>query len=343
MPPASARRYSLALAALLLALGCCASAWAPEAAAIEPQLKSTFAVHQHGTGGHDWHVEVTVGKNPRMLKSVVLYLQECDRTAYAENVPVDASGFFKIGAPLKGGGGWRLLGRFVLPRKAIGFYELGTDSCASGRREFAAYPPGAGTRGNHTHHSYGTPLSQYPDLLSAPARALVQGERLRARTLAAARTRRFRSYAAVRRQYAPTGRHRPRPLLFHVHRAAYFRDGRVLDPRRPESLVYWWPRRGAPILVAFMYRAETSKPPRYAREVLGWHSHAKGTPPMTHVWLTRGLRGAAANCLPVAELQRDVRRFRYVRPAHAAGAESMPCRSSAHDHSTHHHDDNHRH
>jgi plastocyanin len=119
--------------------------------------------------------------------------------------------------------------------------------------------------------------------------------------------RRFRSYEAAR----AAGFHRRRDLkrrplgVFHLWHQGYETDGRVMDPRRPESLV-WWRGRAAgaePILIAFMLRAPLGAPPTTWGRLPLWHTHGRGRDQMTHVWLTRSLRTALANCLPVHALE----------------------------------------
>ena len=325
MRQSSVHRSPLVIAAVLLSIGLGAWVGAPGAAAAVPQLKTKFGMDEHGTGGRDWHVELKVGKDPRAIKQVVLYSQDCGETAYAENVPVTPDGSFVVAHPLKKGGGFRIRGQFIMPRKVSGIYELATEDCSTGERRFSAYPPGGGSRGNGSHQASGTPLGQYPDLATAPARAIAEVESLRVRTIAAASTPAFKSWAAVNRRFDPTLETPQRPLIFHMQRVKHFRDGRVLDPYKPESLVYWWPADGPPVLVAFMYRAETVKPPKFGGEIFGWHQHSKTSAPMTHVWLTHDLESATANCLPVAALERDRAGFRYAPSAHGSGPESMPC------------------
>lgn len=175
---------------------------------------------------------------------------------------------------------------------------------------------------------------QYPDLGSlektqiAAARALLS----RARRAAA---RRFPDYASARalgyRRF--TGRGWKRPLVFHLRHPGYDRDDRQLDPERAESLVYWWPERGSPQLVAMMFRAA---PETLARmpAVLTWHRHRNartgrlGTTAMTHIWLTTDPRTAYATCLPREALEQAIAGFRYVPPRTWQPQESLPCTST---------------
>jgi hypothetical protein len=88
-------------------------------------------------------------------------------------------------------------------------------------------------------------------------------------------------------------------------------------------------RSGAPVLVAFMYRAPGGKPPPLGRSILFWHQHPSSghaaPTQMTHIWLTGDLRSAAANCLPVPELEAAQAAFRYQPPARPSTIEGSPC------------------
>ena len=46
---------------------------------------------------------------------------------------------------------------------------------------------------------------------------------------------------------------------------------------------------------------------------------------MTHVWLTRDLRSALANCMPVAALEKAIPRYRYAPAGRPLTHESQPC------------------
>ncbi len=311
----------LACAGTLLAL----LALPAVAPAALPQTNTQYGVHDHTGEGTDFHIEIEVGKNPRQLKSVVLYLEQCDATAFAEKVPVSETGAFEVVASLPKGGTWRVTGTFPTADHAHGDYELTNAKCTTGAKAFDAHPPTAdGGHAGHSsssHHRGGTAPDRYATLTNKSRWEVAEAARLWSRTLTVAQTRPFRTYRNVRRLYEITAARRPRPLIFHVHRKAYDRDRYVLAATRPESLVYWWPRKGDPILVAFMYRANTLIPPKFAGGIFGWHAHAAKAMPMTHVWLTKDLRSAAANCMPVPELERDVPRYKWSTPA-------MPCCST---------------
>jgi hypothetical protein len=51
-------------------------------------------------------------------------------------------------------------------------------------------------------------------------------------------------------------------------------DGRTLDPTRPESLVYAFPKQGTPILLGAMFLAEAGHPgPQVGGCLTQWHDH----------------------------------------------------------------------
>jgi hypothetical protein len=185
-----------------------------------------------------------------------------------------------------------------------------------------------GGAGEHQHddHTYGTPPGAYPVLARATRARRAQARRLWRASLRAARER-FPSYRAVwRLGYRRFNEKWRKPLIFHMRRSSYDHDGRWLDPRRPESLVYWWPVRGKPVLVAFMYRYPAGRRPRFGAPLFGWHTHGPDTDnQMTHVWITRTLRTALANCLPVPALEAANRRFRWSRPGHGGGHNTQRC------------------
>lgn len=307
----------------------------PAAPAALPLAKQQYAQHDHSGVGTDWHVELTVSRDPRRLTNVVVYVQECDATAYAENVPVAADGSFEVNASLPKGGTWRVKGAFPTQEEAHGEYEVTNARCATGVRAFDAH-----RLASDGHTTFGTPAGQYPDLLRADLRSIAFAARLWADTLRVAATTPFRTFHAALRRYRVLDlakMRRRRPLVFHVRSARYDNDRYAFRADRVESLVYYWGRTGPPRLIGFMYRARGEKPPSHGR-VFGWHTHGKDSAAMTHVWLTKDLRSAAANCLPVTELDRDVSGVGKI-PLEAANdfAEGQPCGAAGDGHAGHDH------
>lgn len=125
---------------------------------------------------------------------------------------------------------------------------------------------------------------------------------------------------ARRAGYRSSGRW-SRDGMIHFHARALERDGRVLDPRRPESLVFMRMPGGGRMLAAFMFRARSDRrPPSPAGAIVRWHAHFRcvrrdrrdrhqvpsrhcrrahqvahyGKTQMTHVWFAAHLRDAFA-------------------------------------------------
>jgi hypothetical protein len=124
-----------------------------------------------------------------------------------------------------------------------------------------------------------------------------------------------------------TGKRPVGTKVFHLRKDAWDSDGREMDPDHPESLVFYNTSTNRKILVAFMYRAESQRFPRLTRGLLGWHRHGATNRalPMTHVWMTRDLRGALANCLPVKELEASLNWKYEGNDGPGSGLESLPC------------------
>lgn len=329
-PPA--RRLWLAVALLLLAA-------APAGAAI-PVSGARYAVHDHRTKGDNWHVDATVAKGGRTIKTLVLYSQRCGgHTPFAEGVPIGPVGDVLTHGPADATdpqrGAFLIQARFVTSRRLEGAFRIATRTCDTGAIPFVATTKDDGHAGHDhagSHHGSGPAFGTMPDLDDAGPRRLRQARRLWLRSRRAARQH-FPTYRAARRQgFERYAKKWKRPVVFHLRKRAYETDGVRLDPDRPESLVYYWPRRGKPILIAFMYRAPTARrAPGFGSPLLAWHAHARpdgglGASQMAHVWLTGGLRSALANCLPVAHLERAIPRFDFADvPTKGAAHESAPC------------------
>jgi hypothetical protein len=318
-------RAATAAALLLLA--------APAAQAAYPDKAASYTVHDHGTKGKNWHVEVEISKERRLLaKTIVIYVQECNATPFAENERIDLKGRInfidrEFDLPKGAKGTWTVRAQWISTHTLKGVYRIVTPGCDTGARPFEAHAGGH----EHSHHHAGTRPGEFPALASASSSARSQVTELWRNTLRAAADL-FPTYeSAEALKFSRYPLKWKRPLLFHLRRDGYAKDKVVLDPTRPESLVYWWPKRGAPVLVGFMYRAPLGKPPAFGGKLLAWHSHTEnghqGDNQMTHVWLTGDVRSALANCLPVDQLQKRIKAFRYSRPSHGAGHESRRCRT----------------
>jgi len=176
-------------------------------------------------------------------------------------------------------------------------------------------------------------LRQYPDLtLATPAQrraAALLLARLRTATARWVDLRRAGASGFDTRLAARRGGARVVGYLHAEHRR-YSHDARVLDPHRPESLIYATEPHRAPTLIGAMFSVPRGVlGPTPSGPIARWHSHvvcvtgdkrglaprADGTCPkgavrtqgseMLHVWFTRDLRSALAIHAPVPELCRD--------------------------------------
>ena len=194
----------------------------------------------------------------------------------------------------------------------------------------------AGSHGAHddqeTHTTSGTDtMSTAPGVLHDHGAAVAVTEaELEAATLLVADTKtgvaRFEDLEAAKAdgyyQVAP-----PRNGLVHYLNSAYNRDGRILDPERPESLIYLDLTDGTWMLVGAMYRMPVPDQPgpRVGGPLTAWHSHnnlcrAEGrvvavavdgacpkgelgaTPEMLHVWLVENPDGVFSDDMEPAGL-----------------------------------------
>src|SRR5439155_5132521 len=168
----------------------------------------------------------------------------------------------------------------------------------------------AGSAGSSTDRSV---VHDHGQAIAVTTAELEGAARLVADTKAAAA--RFEDLEAARSAgYYPVAP--PRNGLVHYLNPGYNRDGRILDPERPESLVYLRLTDGSWKLVGVMYRMPSPDQPgpRVGGALTAWHAHdnlctANGrivatttngscthgtwsqTPEMLHVWLVDNPNG----------------------------------------------------
>ena len=287
-----------------------AAALAAAAASAHPGRPGVFEAHDHRTRGGQWHVELTLAHDVSKVKNLVVYSERCEETMEVSSAPVSPAGEVSVAI-----GSLSLDAKLEGPAIMRGSFTISTPACSDTntftlRRKKRS--------GGHVH------VAEYGD----PRDATERDKRLWRATLRDT-PRRFPTYQAARRAgFRRTVKDAwKRPLVFHLRHDGYNRDRNALDPKRPESLVYWWPARGRPVLIGVMYRAPAGG--RVPRGILQWHRHAEdghlGVTKMTHIWLTGGIASAAATCLPVPQLEREVRRFRYRWMGTYGAMETRPC------------------
>jgi len=134
----------------------------------------------------------------------------------------------------------------------------------------AAVPAAAQDMGGHAMH--GMYVLPGPSSTSTAQRAYAQ----RLLTRVKREAYRWRTRALARADGYRPGRSTPdiEKHTFHYNNTRRYRDGRRLDPRRPESLVYRQVTAGHFRLVALMFRIPvTMHPPHPAGGLMRWHVH----------------------------------------------------------------------
>jgi hypothetical protein len=159
-----------------------------------------------------------------------------------------------------------------------------------------------------TAHAQTPPIWQplpniYPNLDVAPPQDVADARRLwdRSKRLATTRFKTVKATRALGYKGHVGAVHRPKPFFYHLRNTKLHEDGRELDPRFPEAVVYWYDPPRPLLLVAFMYRVHEGKEPAYARSVLPWHSHCDGWSVVMHTWFTGDLRSGIARKPPRPE------------------------------------------
>ena len=191
-----------------------------------------------------------------------------------------------------------------------------------------------------TAHAQTPPIWQpLPIDLSQPRRRAAAGRGRRAPPVGALQAPRRTPASRPSRPRARCGYkghvgavHRPKPFFYHLRNTKLHEDGRELDPRFPEAVVYWYDPPRPLLLVAFMYRVHEGKEPAYARSVLPWHSHCDGWSVVMHTWFTDDLRSGIARKPPRPEFATAFKRdFGDPTPDSASG-----CQPKGHgDHDAH--------
>jgi hypothetical protein len=180
---------------------------------------------------------------------------------------VVGSGVFLLGRLV--GPGRSLAARGVLGLSLAGLLGLSTISlgavAAAGRAEAGGHAHGPTAGGAHAHEAGGEP--------TADERAAA--ERLLADTRAG--SARFAELAVAEaegyRKVQVPGMALPEHWPAHYVNAAYVRDGRVLDPSHPETLVYVKLRDGRTVLLGAMYLAPGGEAPSVGGPLTAWHAH----------------------------------------------------------------------
>ena len=259
--------------------------------AARPRSRAILEAHRHGSGGHDWHVQLEVNRSATRLSSLVVYSQECGATGFTVGVPIGPDGSFAVDRPLPGGEGrYAVSGRFVTRDRATGSWLLGRGACGTG---------GAFTVRDATgHFLIGNPYEYAPAAVRGRSRAARRLRRLEARIRRNAW--RFDTVREAQDRGYVLRRGSGCPGMDHARKMGTRMWGRVLDPSAPQSLVFWCDERGQRTLAGFMFRAPAARRPPTFGNLLQWHKHGatRGATWMSHVWLVRDPLAAFASCVP---------------------------------------------
>jgi hypothetical protein len=279
-----------AVIALLAAL-----ALSPAAQGVLPKAGVSLQAHEHGTHGHDWHVELDVNHSSTRLATLVLYAQECGVTAYAQKVPLTHDGSFTVDEQLPDDAGtWSVQGKFVGRARATGTWSVVAQDCVTGERAFDTH--------EHSEHIMRGNPAEYPPAAIAGSSANARRLQRLMRASEATKTRFDTLKKAARRGYVLTPAERlvakPCPGTWHLRKDKAKMWGKVLDPKAPQSLVYWCDSQRRWTLAAYMYRAPAHSRPNTFGDLLQWHKHGPDATWMTHLWMVPDVRAAFATCLP---------------------------------------------
>jgi len=255
-----------------------------------PKPGAIVVAHQHGTNGHDYHVEADVAHGGRKLSIVVLYLQQChETTAAQQNVALAPDGSFSVTRPLpRHAGTWNVTAHFVSPTHASGTYSMTRGGCTVTDMPFDATVNG--------HVILGNPYDYPPRAIrgrSTDARKL----RLLARRVRA-QAPRWSTPAKAARAGFVLSRRAGCPAMQHARKHGVGVWGRPLNPVDPQALVFWCDARGHYTLAAFMFRERSDETPDTYDGMLQWHKHAMNASWMTHIWLVPDPMGEFATCAP---------------------------------------------
>jgi hypothetical protein len=235
--------------------------------------------------------------------------------------------------PLAASASLALLGgtlALALVAGGVGAWAAGgrQDPAAAAHRHRVTDDPQGPDRTGTAVHVHGSNL---PDVAAAAAEERHRAEALWRDSIAnAQRWRDPQAATAAGFRFKDDRRAADRPVrLLHVPNPAWRADGRVLDPARPETLIYWHGPDDRLVLVGVMYTAARGQPgPTVGGPITRWHDHEScrdpdsraklgrpvdGTCPdgqvlrrsgeMMHVWFTDDLATAFARRAPLRQLR----------------------------------------
>jgi len=291
-----------------------------------PPKGASFAFHDHDTAGKNWHIEIRIDqKNPEKIATLVAYSQQCKGTVAKTGLPISDAGVIAASGGLKGYGWWEVNATVQAPTTIVGTMRMRRADCDTGVLSY----PNAITGDEHTDHAHSGGGHghgpKYPDFAGASLAQRKQARALHRRVL--------KTWTGITLAQAERlgwlqlgGSKKTRPGTFHIYNQRYEKDKRLLDARRPESLVFWRRADGKSVILGAMFRVPAGKRPRFAGPIPIYHSHGQTVKNrMTHVWLTKGPKSAWANCVPVFHLQQYNSAFTWMPGGTGQGLVGGPC------------------
>src|SRR4051794_33860990 len=102
-----------------------AGLWATTATAALPKAHTTLAAQNHGTGGHDTHVQFDIASDRKVVAGLTMYVQDCSNTVYAPHRRINDDGTFSFHGELpEHAGTWTIAGQFTDPTRASGTWSM---------------------------------------------------------------------------------------------------------------------------------------------------------------------------------------------------------------------------
>jgi hypothetical protein len=298
--PRRARRFArlaLLCAALVLLLGVVS----PAGQAALPRPNTLLAASDHSVAADSFHLRVEIGRRAEAVREIVLYSVRCKADVSVRRLPLTPSGTLAATTRVAPRPSNRtksatlfLNAQFLTPGILRGTFRIMNGACDTGLRPFEA------SRNRREGHAVPP-----PDIVNATPQQRAEAETLLARSKEAAAAIPSIT-AALQAGYVLHPGSQASPL-FHATNCDTWFDDRVLDPSRPESLVYLNLGGGRlPVLLAFMFRVSAfHPPPALGGPIVRWHMHPGGPPTqMTHVWFTNRLESAYSSVSepPLGEL-----------------------------------------
>lgn len=213
----------------------------------------------------------------------------------------------------------------ALAAGAAGEWAMGAGDHDHGDAHAAAAHDASGADGGAGHDHQ----QNLPDVNAATPAQRAKAQALLDRSIA--ETRKYTDAAAAKAAgyRVDAAAAKPGVKFLHAGNPAYRSDGKLVDPTRPESLIYWPNPQGKFILVGVLYVVpKGTAPPDVAGPITRWHSHQACWDPnsrrklsqaedghcppgqqlresgqMMHVWFTGDLATAYARRPPAEALR----------------------------------------